>query len=177
MKALDLNEALPLFQRVLSSEDPHGHRYMAQLEDGPNGVRWLLPLPRSEWEQVYAALSNRFPEYVEVFGSPVNMVRQWTGQMMYYLLQLEHGDDQLAFPPTVKARVLLGQIEARRQALQIHRETISAMCDPRCTAKERAQAYQVLSELLDEELEELFSPIPDQSTGREQLKIRYTEHA
>lgn len=177
MKALPLDEALPLFSKVIGSEDQHGHRYMAQLEDGPNGVRWLLPMPRSEWEQVYAAILSAHPEYAEQLGSPVNMVRQWVGQMMYYVLQLARDDEQLELPPTVQARVLKQQIEQRREALHVHRETVQIMCDPRCLPNERQKAYQILSGLQDEELEEIMSPVPDGMTGREMLQEKYHEHA
>lgn len=176
MKALSLDEALPLFSRVIASEDQHGHRYMAQLEDGPNGQRWILPLPRSEWEQVYAAIMQAHPEYAEAFGSPVNMVRQWVGQMMYYLLQLGRDDEQLRLPPSVQATVLLGQIQSRREALHVHRATVQAMCDPRCTKGEREKAYSILNQLEDEELQEVFFPVPDHSSGREMLNERYAEH-
>lgn len=176
MKALPLDEALPLFSRVIASEDQHGHRYMAQLEDGPNGQRWLLPLPRSEWEQVYAAIVQAHPEYAEALGSPVNMVRQWTGQMMYYLLQLGRDDEQLQLPPGVQAKVLLKQIEQRREALHVHRETVAAMCDARCTREEREAAHAILSQLRDEELEEVFHPVPKHTTGRQMLNERFAEH-
>jgi hypothetical protein len=166
---LPIDEAARLFERVWLSEDNHGHRYMAQLTDGPNGVRWLLPLSRNEFEQLYAAVMERHPELAERFGSPVNMIRQYVGQLMYYLLEMAHDDELLKLPVNVEMAHLNAKIQARREMRAAHLEALDAMRSRSLTIEERELAYGLLERLSDEELDALFEVRPG-TKGRDVLR-------
>ena len=61
----NIDEIMPACQRVWMSEDSTGHRYMAQITDGANGVRWLVPLPRKEWEHLWGAIIKKRPDLLD----------------------------------------------------------------------------------------------------------------
>ena len=93
-------EETDLEQKYWGIEDMHGHRYYAQLSDGKD--RWMLPLPRKAFEELFAAVCEENPWVGDTFRTPSNFLRQYVGNMMQWMV--ENGTDE---PPPEVERVLL----------------------------------------------------------------------
>jgi len=98
-------------------EDMHGHRYYAQLTDGKD--RWMLPLARKQFEELFAAVCEENPWVADTFRTPTNFLRQYIGNMMQWMV--EHGTKEP--PDHVKRLILLREVADFRD----HREELREM--------------------------------------------------
>lgn len=135
--------APPDFEKFWGIEDAHGHRYMAQLSDGKD--RWLLPLPRADFEQMWAALCTQNPDWADKFGSTQNFLRQYIGQLMNYMI--ENGD--WAADPYVEALALEKEIQKWEVKAERIRSTIRHIADDTLPDDIRLRAIEILL-LMDE---------------------------
>lgn len=149
----------PEFERRWGVEDVTGHRYMAQLTDGANGVRWLLPFPRRDFEEMWAALCRKHPEYVEQFGSINNFLRQWVGAVFSYLLDQE----EMQVDPFVRGLSILSRAAQAKAEAEMIRSLDATMRDKSLPLRVRLEAgglltqheEQMLRAVLDVSKEEL----------------------
>ena len=126
-------------------EDVHGHRYMAQLSDGKD--RWLLPLPRKDWEQLWAAVCKAHPDMADAYGGGQNFLRQYVGKMMTYLLELEEWDD-----PYVSALALENEVQQWEQRAERIQLTITKVGDTSLPKAIRMAAVKILLRMDDDEV-------------------------
>lgn len=149
----------PDFERRWGVEDVTGHRYMAQVTDGANGVRWLLPFPRRDFEEMWAALCRQHPQYVEQFGSINNFLRQWIGAVFSYLLD----QDEFRVDPHIESMALLNRVAQAEAQVEVIRNLDKAMRNKTLPASVRSEAgrlllvqeQQVMETVLDVSKEEL----------------------
>lgn len=134
-------------EKVWGIEDATGHRYQAQISDGPNGQRWLLPLPRHDFEKMWAAMAQAHPEWVEQFGSPQNFLRQYIGQLMSWMLTQNDLDD----PEIDHLKVMheIQQWENRKQAIET---LVERSKDKDLPVKLRKSALEALVKVPEDEL-------------------------
>jgi|694.fasta_scaffold103342_8 hypothetical protein len=138
----------PDFERRWGVEDVTGHRYMAQLTDGPNGVRWLLPFPRRDFEEMWAALCRKHPHYVEQFGSINNFLRQWVGAVFSYLLD----EGEIQPDPFVAGLAILNRANQAKAKAEMVKSLDRAMRDKTLPLQVRSEAGNLLAQHEDEML-------------------------
>ena len=174
----NIDEIMPACQRVWMSEDSTGHRYMAQITDGANGVRWLVPLPRKEWEHLWGAIIKKRPDLLEGYGSATNLVRQLVGNFMWALLNA--ADDEFELPPEVVIYRNQARRLARRERVGLMRGELDVMCSHETTQEEKREAFEVLGMQEDESLNELFNLTDNQMllgmSGRSMLHELAHQH-
>lgn len=136
----------PEIDRYWGAEDAHGHRYMAQLADGKD--RWLLPLPRAEWEQLWAALCKANPEWTNRYGSGQNFLRQVIGQVMSYIL--ENGDWR--DDPAIDAIALEHSIKQWDITADRIRSMIAKVADDSLPKSIRLKAVEILLSMDESEV-------------------------
>lgn len=148
----------PEFERRWGVEDVTGHRYMAQLSDGPNGVRWLLPFPRRDFEEMWAALCRQHPEYVEQFGSINNFLRQWVGAVFTYLLSQK----ELEVDPFIKGLSIMARAQQAEAQIQMMKNLDATMRDASLPKLLRAEAGALLAQTEDDMLNSVLSVTKEQ---------------
>jgi hypothetical protein len=140
-----MSDDITAIPRVWGIEDKHGHRYMAQVADGKD--RWLLPLSRKEFEELWAAVAQKNPELDKVFRGPQNFLRQVIGNTMHWLLEQD-------WEPTPHLRAMalqmqLGNVEASKQSI---RDTLRVMQDTSMPNEIRLSAVDILLGFAQDEL-------------------------
>ena len=134
--------------RVWNSEDLHGHRYTPYLSDGSK-ERWQVPLPRKDFEQLWAAICQQHPDMAEVFGSSQNFIRQIVGHVMEMMLEEADG---MPIPPELRMVMIQRQARAAHEARERVREMDSIMKDPANPMQVRVEAGAALMGLEDDVL-------------------------
>lgn len=134
--------------RVWNSEDLHGHRYTPYLSDGRND-RWMVPLPRKDFEQLWAAICQRHPEMADLFGSSQNFIRQIVGHVMEMMLEEA---ENMPIPAELKMVVVQRRAEAVREARERVKQMDSVMKDPANPKSVREDAGAALMALPDDQL-------------------------
>ena len=128
----------PGMEKYWGIEDAHGHRYMAQLSDGKD--RWLLPLARADFEQLWAGLCQQNPEWMEKFGSTQNFLRQYIGNLMAYMLE----NSDFTEDPFLEAMALEKKIQQWETKAERIRSTITHVSDTTLPTDIRIAAINIL---------------------------------
>lgn len=134
--------------RVWNSEDLHGHRYTPYLSDGAK-ERWMVPLPRRDFEMLWAALCARHPDLTDAFGSSQNFIRQIVGHVMEMMMEEA---ENMPIPPEL--RMVMVQRRAREavETRERVRDMDSVMKDPANPRMVRMDAGAALMGIPDDEL-------------------------